>query len=310
MTSTASMTATLNSPTTTNDATAPSSPDAGAGTLPLFDLAAWSRRLPELERRYREAPPFPSIVLDDFLPAAVARQVLAEFPRPDETSWIQYKHFNENKLGKSDRREFPPYIGRVIDELNSPAFVSFLSRLTGIEGLLADPMLEGGGLHQTESGGFLNIHADFTMHHYHTNWRRRVNLILYLNEGWQDAWGGALELWDRDMHGCARRIAPVFNRAAIFNTDETSFHGYPAPITCPVEVTRKSLALYYFTVAEDRSYVPRATNYQPRPEDGLARRALIWADKRALDLYSRAKIRFGISDDFASRVLGRLGRRK
>jgi hypothetical protein len=306
-----SMTASMNVPTpTTNDPAAPSSPEGGAEASSIFDFAAWNARLPEFGRRYRENRPFPSIVIDDFLPEAVARQVLAEFPGPDETSWIQYKHFNENKLGKSDRREFPPYIGRVIDVLNSPAFVSFLSRLTGIDGLLADPMLEGGGLHQTESGGFLNIHADFTMHHYHTNWRRRVNLILYLNEGWQDAWGGALELWDRDMSACAQRIPPVFNRVAIFNTDETSFHGYPAPITCPEEVTRKSLALYYFTVEEDRSYVPRATNYQPRPDDGLMRRALIWADKRALDLYSRAKIRFGISDDFASRVLGRLGRRK
>ena len=273
----------------------------------IFDLGRWGARLPELARRYRENHPFPHIVLDDFLPEAVARAVIAEFPGPEDTSWIQYKHFNENKLGKSDRREFPPTVGRVIDVLNSPGVVSFLSRLCGIEGLLADPVLEGGGLHQTEPGGFLNIHADFTMHHYQTDWRRRVNLILYLNEGWHDEWGGALELWDRDMSACAAKVAPVFNRAVVFNTDETSYHGYPAPITCAPGVTRKSLALYYFTVEHDRSYRPRATNYRARPDDGLARRSLIWLDKQAIDIYSKVKSRFGISDDFASRVLGRLG---
>jgi hypothetical protein len=68
----------------------------------------------------------------------------------------------------------------VADELNSPEFVEWLSELTGIPGLIADTDLEGGGLHQSGRGGFLNIHADFTMHHYHKHWRRRVNLILYL----------------------------------------------------------------------------------------------------------------------------------
>ena len=108
-----------------------------------------------------------------------------------------------------------------------------MSALTGIPGLLADPSLEGGGMHQTEPGGFLNVHADFTMHHHQTRWHRRVNLILYLNEDWQDAWGGQLELWDRAMASCVTKIPPILNRAAIFNTDETSFHGYPDPIRFP-----------------------------------------------------------------------------
>src|SRR5439155_1063665 len=97
---------------------------------------------------------------------AVTFRLAREFPRPDEASWIEYRHYNEKKLGKSRRADFPPFIGRLVDDLNAPEFVAWLSELTGIRGLVADPDLDGGGLHQTERGGFLNIHADFTMHHH------------------------------------------------------------------------------------------------------------------------------------------------
>jgi hypothetical protein len=238
----------------------------------------------------------------------VVRQVASEFPGPGDTEWTQYKHYNENKLGKSKRAEFPPFIGALVDELNSPAFAAWLSTLTGIPGLIPDPMLEGGGMHQTESGGFLNVHADFTMHHYQTRWRRRCNLILYLNDGWQQDWGGDLEFWSRDMRQAEAKIAPLMNRAVVFATDDTSFHGYPDPIRCPAEVTRRSLALYYFTEETDPAYAAKSTTYRARPTDG-AKAFFIWADTKALALYSRLKTRLGFSDDTISRILKRLSRK-
>jgi len=42
----------------------------------------------------------------------------------------------------------------------------------------------------------------------------------------------------------------------------------------------------------------------------MAKSALIWLDKQAVDLYSRAKARFGFSDEFASKVLGMISRKK
>ena len=275
----------------------------------LIDYPRWRAQAGRLSQAYRTAAPYPHIAIDAFLEPEVVRQVIREFPGPGDTEWIQYKHYNENKLGKSKREEFPPFIGSLVDELNSPAFVSFLSELTGIPGLMSDPMLEGGGMHQTESGGFLNVHADFTMHHYHPRWRRRCNLIVYLNEGWQPEWGGDLEFWNADMTACVAKVAPVVNRAVVFNTDETSFHGYPDPIKCPPGVTRKSLALYYFTEETDPEYHAKSTNYRARPKDG-ARALLIWADKKALDVYSRLKKRLGFSDDTVSRILKRLSRKK
>jgi hypothetical protein len=232
-----------------------------------------------------------------------------EFPQPDTVAWTYYKHHNENKAGLSKRSLFPPTLGEAVDAFNSPEFVEWLSQLVGIPHLLADHMLEGGGLHQSGRGGFLNVHTDFSMHHYHKHWRRRVNLILYLNPGWREEWGGGLELWDNAMRQCVVKYAPLLNHAVIFTTDDRSLHGFPDPLTCPDTQSRKSLALYYYT-AEDVQAVPKSTDYRARPKDGLSERTLIWLDKKAVDLYSRAKARFGFTDDWASRILSKFSVRK
>ena len=51
-------------------------------------------------------------------------------------------------------------------------------------------------------------------------------------------------------------------------------------------------------------------DYFARPQDGWKKSVMIWLDKKAVDLYSRAKARFGFSDEFASKVLGFLSRKK
>ena len=274
-----------------------------------FPYEKWGSAVSSLAQQYRENVPCPHIFLERLLEPEVALTMAKEFPRPASQAWTQYKHANENKLGLSKRDHFPPTIAAVTDELNSPEFVAWVSELTGIPSLIADPMLEGGGLHQSEKGGYLNVHTDFSMHHFHTNWRRRVNLILYLNPEWNDEWGGAIELWERKMTRCAAKYPPRLNHALIFTTDERSLHGFPDPLTCPQGQSRKSLALYYYTVEPGKA-AGHSTDYFARPQDGLGKAVMIWLDKKVLDLYSRAKARFGFSDEFASKVLGFLSRGK
>jgi hypothetical protein len=60
-------------------------------------------------------------------------------------------------------------------ESNSPRFVSFVSDLIGVENLIPNPSPDAGGLHQTTSGDFLNVHPQFTVHPYWSSWQRRVN---------------------------------------------------------------------------------------------------------------------------------------
>ena len=284
-------------------------PNATAG-LPQVK---WAANVDALAKAYRTNRPFPHIQLTDFLDPEVAREIAAEFPIAGTDAWTQYKHHNENKQGMAKRELFPPKLGAVADELNSPEFVAWLSRLTGIPGLFPDSSLEGGGLHQSSRGGFLNVHTDFSLHHYHKNWRRRVNVIVYLNPGWKEEWGGAIEFWEKGEKGmtnCAATYPPLLNHAVIFTTDDRSLHGFPDPLTCPQGESRKSLAFYYYTVDENANPVAHSTDYFARPQDSFKQRTMIWLDKKAVDLYSRAKARLGFSDELASKVLGFLSRKK
>jgi len=95
-------------------------------------------------------------------------------------------------------------------------------------------------------GGRLAVHVDLARGRL-VNLDRRLNLIVYLNEDWQEDWGGRLEFWNSDATRCERRIAPFFKRTVLFTTTSTSFHGHPEPLVCPPGRSRKSLCLFYFT---------------------------------------------------------------
>lgn len=277
---------------------------------PLFPYARWIPQAEDLHREFVTSQPFPHLHLREFLDSSLAAELSAEFPGLKTDAWTRYKHQNENKLGLTRRSMFPQMIGRVVDELNSYPFVQWLSKVTGIPDLLADQTLEGGGLHQSGPGGFLNIHTDFSMHHYHKHWRRRVNLIIYLNQDWREEWGGAIELWDPEVRRCMVKVPPLLNDALIFETTDHSYHGFPEPLRCPEGTSRKSVALYYYTLDEKADATGHSTNYRARPQDGTVKAAKIWLDKQAVDLYSRAKSRFGFSDELASKVLGFFSRKR
>ena len=59
------------------------------------------------------------------------------------------------------------------------------------------PGLHGGGWHLHARGGKLNVHLDYSVHP-KLHLERRLNLIVYLAQGWDPAWGGALGLWTHD----------------------------------------------------------------------------------------------------------------
>jgi Rps23 Pro-64 3,4-dihydroxylase Tpa1-like proline 4-hydroxylase len=115
------------------------------------------------------------------------------------------------------------------------------------------------------------MHADFNRHP-KLNLDRRLNLLVYLNEGWAEQNQGWLELWDRTMRNRVTRVLPVFNRTVVFSTTSFSFHGQPEPILGPPDLVRRSIALYYYTngrPAEEISEPDHSTLWQARPDDGF-----------------------------------------
>ena len=198
---------------------------------------------------YAAADPYPHIVIDDFLPRTVLEPVLAEIPRPGEIGWIEFDDARGKKLAAET--QFGSTTRALLYQLNSSIFLDFLELLTGIRGLIPDPHFWGGGVHQIVRGGFLKVHADFNRHP-RLKLDRRLNLLLYLNPDWQEEWGGHLELWDRDMSACRKRILPIFGRCVVFGTTDFTNHGHPDPLNCPEGTTRKSLALYYYSNGRPR----------------------------------------------------------
>lgn len=61
----------------------------------------------------------------------------------------------------------------------------------------------------------------------------------------------ALSLYDLELNP-AGTYQPIANRAVIFATSETSFHGHPEPMRLPKGTYRKSIALYYYSLPTGR----------------------------------------------------------
>jgi Rps23 Pro-64 3,4-dihydroxylase Tpa1-like proline 4-hydroxylase len=233
-------------------------------------------RMKDLEKSahasYMNAKPFPHIVFDNFFDPQLVDTLLSEFPKPGEIRWQTFDNQHEIKLASAAEASFGPITRLFLYHLNSATFLEFLSRVTGIENLIPDPSFEGGGLHQIVRGGKLGIHADFNKHRKY-DLDRRLNLLLYLNKDWREEYGGYLELWDREMTHCEAKVLPIFNRVMVFGTTDFTYHGHPDPLQCPENMSRKSLALYYFTNGRPAEEVSgeHSTIFRARTQDEFKR---------------------------------------
>lgn len=222
-----------------------------AGNTQMLAAAAFDRQqLKDVALRnatdYRTAAPFPHFVVDGLLEHSYLEKALEEFEAMDRGGWRHSEGSHERKWSTEDIHRMGPFTASLIAQLSSSPFVKFLEDLTGIAGLVPDPHLRGGGLHEIRQGGLLGVHADFNLHP-QLKLYRRLNLLVYLNKDWPDQWGGALELWDRGGQRPVKTIQPVFNRAVLFDTSNRSYHGHPHPLASPPDRSRKSVALYYYT---------------------------------------------------------------
>lgn len=235
------------------------------------DMDRLDRLAKEKCQAYANADPFPHIAIEDFIRPEIIAGVLSEVAAGSDAQWSDMEDRYQKKSALNSTRAMGPKTRALIQFLNGQEVIMFLERLTGIEGLVPDPTLAGGGLHELRNGGFLGVHADFNFQK-HLRLDRRINLLIYLNDEWDEAWGGNLELWDTEMNACVKRYAPVLNRCVIFNTTDKSFHGNPEPVKTPDGRIRRSIAMYYYTNGRPDAEVSgeHMTLFQYRPGEGSA----------------------------------------
>jgi Rps23 Pro-64 3,4-dihydroxylase Tpa1-like proline 4-hydroxylase len=254
-----------------------------AGPAPFWFCAPDSAgRGSEFRSRYASAQPFPHIVLDEFLPEELADLCVANFPEL-QASPTYYARSQENLKFEFKPESLLPPLRSLFYSFNSAPFIRFLENLTGITGLIPDPYFSGGGLHEVANGGHLSIHADFN-HHALLNLERRINVLIYLNRDWKQEYGGCFEIWNREMTQRCLRVLPLFNRCVVFNTSSASFHGNPDPVAHPRGISRRSIALYYYTATWDGSRRSHSTQFKVRPNSIDHFDFRVWIDELLNDV--------------------------
>jgi hypothetical protein len=225
-----------------------------------------------LREQVRTAKPVRNFCLDNFLDESFARSVLASYPTLEEAAKVGRSFSAVNEKGKvqvTDASRFAEPVAELNQTLASPEFLELLGYVFDMPNLVADEELVGGGIHQTGPRGHLDVHVDFN-YIAERELHRRLNILIYFNEGWKPQWGGNIELWDEEVKTCVHSFSPIFNRCVVFETNEISYHGVTA-VKCPEGMSRKSFAAYYYTREAPAHWngVAHSTIFKARPDEVL-----------------------------------------
>lgn len=224
----------------------------------------------ELANQFNTASPFPYIIMENFLQEDIANMLYEKFPDNTQLD-IHWNGLNEKKSEGSDFQNFDHAFSELKKHIMSPEMSQWIEKTTGVKDSIVSDDKLGCGVHQGKNGSFLDVHVDFNMHH-KINKYRRLNLLIYLNKNWKtEEYGGELELWNPDMTECVHKIAPLFNRAVIFETNSYSYHGY-GQISLPENETRKSFYTYFYTDEQGNQKSYHDTTFKTRPDEATSKK--------------------------------------
>lgn len=212
-----------------------------------------------LASKFQSAFPFPHICIDNFFNASFIDALLRDFPNEADPGYAHFCMEDGGRVGQNyangDVTTFPPAFRQLDALCSDPGFRGYLARLTDIPNLESDPDYFGGGIRESRSRTFLPVHLDFN-HHPKTLSHRRLNFLLYLNPQWEKAWGGNIQVHLNPNtyreKSLVDSFSPALNRVFIFETSETSWHGFDR-LDPPEGVSRRAWSIYYYTKDRDGS---------------------------------------------------------
>jgi Rps23 Pro-64 3,4-dihydroxylase Tpa1-like proline 4-hydroxylase len=226
-------------------------------------------RAAQFAQAFNAATPCRHVVIDGFLDAGFADELYRDLPDPQTMPKSRdYLFSDKRELSTLDRHS--EISARLHQVFIDPEFADFLQTLIG-RTVFIDPEYAGGGFHAGAANSFLDLHTDFNIHPVNSGWLRELNILLYLNPGWEPSWGGSLLLTDQPGSPTIA-IEPRFNRLVIMESTSASFHGYDQ-ISFPAGRSRRSIAAYAYSLVPGGSVTRRTTNWVPQ-EGGPLKRAL------------------------------------
>ena len=223
-----------------------------------------------LSQEMRQALPFPHVVIDGLFDETLLARILPEFDAKE--GWTSFRSQMQVKLATAPGAALPPAAQAYFDVVYSGRFLRLLSHLTGIDGLIPDPSLFGGGMHEVPEGGHFQPHVDFQVHPV-TGLVNRVAVITYLNPGWQASDGGSLELWQSRPAACVASIVPAFGRTVIMQQSDRAVHGHSQPVRTGLR--RRAVIAYYYSsrTPADLASARADTGYVASPGQTARQRA-------------------------------------
>ena len=199
-----------------------------------------------LREQLHGAQPFQHLVVDGWFHPDLLRLAREEFDLYPFVDGRDKDLVQEDTVRSPRNPVLGPAAATYFGIVNAGWFVALLSDLTGVRELIPDPTLHNAGLHESRPGGRFAVHADFERSAC-TGLRNELVLLTYLNEDWNSAWNGALELWDATRKACVGRVEPELGRSVLMRNGTTHYHGHPTPLAAPPDRPRRSLASYYYS---------------------------------------------------------------
>ncbi|MEL7009022.1 MAG: 2OG-Fe(II) oxygenase [Cyanobacteria bacterium J06643_13] len=245
----------------------------------VIDLSIFARSLDRLKAEseswresYSQAKPYPHIVIDDLFDSEIIERLVAEFPKAKNRDWLVWDTEHELKTTSRGIDNLSAFTQMFCLWLNSRDVISAIEPIVGVDNLVGDPLFHGAGLHEMYRDGWLEMHADYTRH-FSLPLVRRFNMLIYLNQDWDESWGGELVMQDDKDQNNRAAYPPLSNRTIIFPTTSKTLHGVPNALSCPVNRSRQLLSIYYWSPI-------------PMPLWAKAGTPLLWASERKRSLRS------------------------